>query len=123
MQPNKNRVSFIMNERYPTYLSPRYRKVYHNQIVKAFATQCGDFFLEEKIPVSIGIEIREKKKLNKAEREETYAIGHPKLSTVVDTIVEALNGAAFYNANQISEIYVTKLNSNEFRIKVDIARG
>jgi Holliday junction resolvase RusA-like endonuclease len=123
LMPQSNRVTFIINERYPTYLSPRMRKVYYNKIVKAFATQCGDFFLGEKVPVSIGIEIREKKKLSKAEREETYAIGHPKLSNVVDTIVEALNGAAFYNTNQVSEIYVTKLNSNEFRIKVDIARG
>lgn len=118
-----NRVSFVINERFPTYLSPRLRKVYHHQIVKAFVKQCGDFFLGEKIPVSIGIEIREKKKLSKAEREEMYAVGHPRLDNVVSTILESLNGAAFYSLSQVSEVYVTKLNSNEFRIKVDIARG
>lgn len=121
--PQLNRVAFTINERFPTYLSPRMRKVYHQQIVKAFVVQCGDFFLDEKVPVSISIEIREKKKLSVAERQERLAIGHPRLNNVVDTILEALNGAAYYNLSQVSDLYVTKLNSNEFRIKVEIERG
>jgi len=114
--------TFIINDRFPSYLSPRGKQVYLMDIVKAFAKQCGEMYFPEGIPVSIQIEIREKKQSTLAEKEESNLVGFPRIDKVGAIFVEALSGAAFYNANQVSELYITKLKSNENRIKVQIFR-
>jgi Holliday junction resolvase RusA-like endonuclease len=121
--PLSNRNVFVIKERFPTYLSPRMREVYRMKIIREFVKQCGDLFFNEKVPVALTIEIVEKKRLKKEEREEPFAVGHPRLDTVTKTFIEALNGAAYYSASQVSEVYVSKLNGNDFQIRVQLTRS
>ncbi len=115
--------TFIMHERFPNYLSPRMKHVYLMSIVKAFSKECGELYFPEGIPVTVQIEIRMVKQSSQAEKEELNLVGFPRIDKVGQIFVEALSGAAFYNANQVSELYITKLKSNEDRIKVQIFRS
>jgi Holliday junction resolvase RusA-like endonuclease len=121
--PSLSRNVFVIKERFPTYLSPRMKEVYRMKIIREFVKQCGDLFFNEKVPVALTIEIVEKKRLKKEEREEPFAVGHPRLDTVTKTFIEALNGAAYYSASQISEVYISKLNGNDFQIRVQLTRS
>ena len=117
--------TFVLKERFPTYLSPRLKPVYHNQIVKAMVEQCGgDLFFGEGIPVSIEIEIMSvRPKTTKLEKEnQINHTGFPKVSTVLAHFMEALKGAAYISESQVADVFITKVRGNEDRIRVTISR-
>lgn len=115
--------TFYIKERFPSYLSPRFKKVYLMQIVKAFSLQCHDRFFPEGVPVSLQIELTMKKNGNKIEKEEELIVGFPRLDEVGRIFLEALSGAAYYAANQVSEVFITKRRGDNNIIKIQVLRG
>jgi Holliday junction resolvase RusA-like endonuclease len=117
--------TFVLNKRFPTYLSPRLKPVYHNEIVKAMVEQCGgSLFYNDGIPVGIDIEIItlvRRMNANEKQNQKNHT-SFPEVSSVLKEVVEALKGAAYVSKSQVAEVFISKIHGNEDRIKITVYR-
>lgn len=121
---NKKTNTFVVKGSVGGYMSPRMKLVFKAQILKEFVEQVGDVFYDEKIPVSVQIEIVSRKKgvpLN-VRNSQKYSTHPPMLTKAVDLIVGGLEHGVYYNQSQVAEIIITKVYGNEDQIRITVER-
>ncbi len=122
MQPNQNKIRVVVFDKFRFDSSGLIKKMFEKKLIKEFTKQNGDAFFNEGIPLSLSLEVRTTSKGSLAEKENQFSTFSPNLSNVIKSIINALSGAAFYKVNQVAEISVSKLFSNQDRIVIEIER-
>ena len=123
--PSSNKPhTFVVKGSIPGYLTPRMKLVFKARILKDFVEQVGDVFYDEKIPVSVQIEITSYKKSAPltVRKEQKYSTHPPGLLKAAILIVEGMEHGVYYNQSQVAEILITKVYGNEDQIRITLER-
>lgn len=128
----KARPRFVRTGKFVRTYNPTSTVEYEKLVKESYKNQLGRTFIgtedfEGEISVKITAYFKPNKSTSKKLKEELIKnnIGYthkPDCDNIAKIILDALNGLAFKDDNQITELFITKLYGEEDKVEVEIER-